>query len=182
MHSVYRGRPKNSSSCVTVEYSSQATSTNPHFFGIHPPLCLFLGGSGRFNYFYCDIALAGRELWFDFHYVITKCSSENLCSGNRGNPHWTGQGVCTSSHKTRSEAVLLFNFSTPCQAQLFGQIQIILIWYFFTFCLLEISCNREGVLFANHFHLLFIIFWMMLLIIKYYYLRIIIIWISLAFT
>lgn len=36
-HSMYRGRLKNSSSCVTVEYSSQANTANPHFFGFHPP-------------------------------------------------------------------------------------------------------------------------------------------------
>ena len=35
--SVYRGRPKNSSYCVAVEYSSQANTANPHFFGSHPP-------------------------------------------------------------------------------------------------------------------------------------------------
>ena len=61
------------------------------------------------------------------------------------------------------------------------KMRIILIWYFFTFCLLEISCDREGVLFANHFHLLFIIFCIMLLIQKYYYLRIIIICTAFAF-
>ena len=89
--------------------------------------------------------------------------------------HWkiiTG-GVRASappSPKTRSEAILLFNFSTPCQAQLLGKMKIIHIWYFFTFCLLELFCNREGILFANHFHLLFIIFCIMLLIQKYYYL------------
>ena len=69
-HCMHKGRPKNSSSCVSVEYSSQATSTNPHFFGFHPLPCWFLGGSGRFIYFCYDIILTGRELWFDFHYVI----------------------------------------------------------------------------------------------------------------
>ena len=29
--------PKNSSSCVSVEYSSQANAANPHFFGSRPP-------------------------------------------------------------------------------------------------------------------------------------------------
>ena len=83
--------------------------------------------------------------------------------------------------KIRKNAVQHFNFSTPCQAQLLVKMRIILIWYFFTFCLLEISCDREGVLFANHFHLLFIIFWIMLLIQKYYYLRIISICTAFAF-
>ena len=69
--------------------------------------------------------------------------------------HWkiiTG-GVRASalpSPKTRSEAVLLFNFSTPCQAQLLCKMKIIHIWYFFFFCLLELFCNREGILLANH--------------------------------
>ena len=36
-HCMHRGRPKNSSSCVSVEYSSQANTANPHFFGFHPP-------------------------------------------------------------------------------------------------------------------------------------------------
>ena len=83
--------------------------------------------------------------------------------------------------KIRKNAVWLFNFSTPCQVQLPVKMRIILIWYFFTFCLLEISCDREGVLFAKDYNLLFIIFCIMLLIQKYYYLRIIIIWISFAF-
>lgn len=38
--------PKNSSSCVSVEYPSQATSTNPHFFGFPPPSVYFYAGSG----------------------------------------------------------------------------------------------------------------------------------------
>ena len=40
-HSMYRGGLKNSSSCVSVEYTSQATSTNPHFFRFPPPLDIF---------------------------------------------------------------------------------------------------------------------------------------------
>ena len=83
--------------------------------------------------------------------------------------------------KIRKNAVRHFNFSTPCQVQLPVKMRIILIWYFFTFCLLEISCDREGVLFALHSHLLFIIFCIILLIQKYYYLEIISIWISFAF-
>lgn len=109
--------PKNSSSCVSVEYSSQATSTNPHFFGSTPLPRWFLGGSGRFIYYCYNIILLWTELQFDFHYVIIKCfvgkckkTAKNLHSGNRGNPHWTGEGDCTSSPKTRSKAVLLFNF------------------------------------------------------------------------
>ena len=42
-HSMSRGELKNSSYCVAVEYPSQATSTNPHFFGSHPPLLTFFG-------------------------------------------------------------------------------------------------------------------------------------------
>ena len=42
-HSMSRGRPKNSSSCVSVEYTSQATSTNPPFFRFAPPLLTFFG-------------------------------------------------------------------------------------------------------------------------------------------
>ena len=85
------------------------------------------------------------------------------------------------SPKIRKNAVRHFNSFASCQAQLLGKMKIILIWYFFTFCLLEISCDREGVLFAKDYHLLFIIFWMMLLIQKYYYLRIIIICTAFAF-
>lgn len=59
-HCMYRGRPKNSSSCVSVEYSSQALHTNPHFFGSRPPLDIF-----RFqvyNYFCCYFILVfGRS-------------------------------------------------------------------------------------------------------------------------
>ena len=84
--------------------------------------------------------------------------------------------------KIQKNAVRHFNFSTPCQAQLPVKMRIILIWYFFTFCLLEISCDREGVLFAKDYHLLFIIFCIMLLIQKYYYLRIIIICTAFAFA
>ena len=83
--------------------------------------------------------------------------------------------------KMRKNAVRHFNLSTPCQAQLLTQIQIILFWHFFFFCLLEISFSKRGVLFANHSHLLFIIFCIMLLIQKYYYLRIIIICKAFAF-
>ena len=83
--------------------------------------------------------------------------------------------------KIRKNAVRHFNFSTPCQVQLPVKMRIILFWYFFTFCLLEISCDREGVLFAKDFLLLFIIFCIILLIQKYYYLRIIIICTAFAF-
>ena len=34
-HSMHNG--ENPSSCVSVEYSSQANPANPHFFGSHPP-------------------------------------------------------------------------------------------------------------------------------------------------
>ena len=40
-HCMYRGRPKNSSSCVSVEYTSQANTANPHFFRLRPPLDIF---------------------------------------------------------------------------------------------------------------------------------------------
>ena len=92
------------------------------------------------------------------------------------------RAFATPSPKIQKNAVRHFNFSTPCQAQLLVKMQIILIWYFFFFCLLEISFNREGVLFANHFHLHFIIFCIILLIQKYYYLNIISICITLAFA
>ena len=55
-HCMYRGRPKNSSSCVSVEYTSQATSTNPHFFGSRPPLDIFW--RVVYNYFCCYFILA----------------------------------------------------------------------------------------------------------------------------
>mgnify|MGYP003517713846 CR=1 FL=1 len=169
---------------MSVEYSSQATSTNPHFFGSHPPLDIFW--RVVYNYFCCYFILAfGRSYdamkILKFIIMLLRKIEKILHSGK-----WK---ICTGgvrvfalpSPKTRSEAVLLFNFSTPCQAQLLVETKIIRIWYFFLFCLLEISCNREGVLFANNFHLHFIIFWMMLLIQKYYYLRIIIICVALLF-
>ena len=104
------------------------------------------------------------------------CIVENrkICTGRV-------RAFATPTPKIRKNAVRHFNSFASCQAQLLGKMKIILIWYFFTFCLLEISCDREGVLFAKDYHLLFIIFWMMLLIQKYYYLRKIIIWISFAF-
>ena len=173
-HCMYRGRPKNSSSCVSVEYSSQATTANPHFFGSHPPLDIFW--RAVYNYFCCYFILVFG--WSDDVKNLLKCIvmllrkiEKILRSGKWKNLHWRSQGVCTPSHIQRKNAVLLFNFSTPCQAQLLGKMQIILIWYFFFFCLLKTFCNREGVLFANHFHLHFIIFCIMLLIQKYYYLH-----------
>ena len=59
-HCMYRGRPKNSSSCVSVEYSSQATTANPHFFRFHPPLDIFW--RAVYNYFSTLFILAfGRS-------------------------------------------------------------------------------------------------------------------------
>ena len=59
-HSMYRGRPKNSSSCVSVEYSSQANPANPHFFRLHPPLDIFW--RVVYNYFcYYFILAFGRS-------------------------------------------------------------------------------------------------------------------------
>ena len=54
--------PKNSSSCVSVEYPSQANPANPHFFGSHPPLDIFW--RVVYNYFCCYFILAfGRRLY-----------------------------------------------------------------------------------------------------------------------
>ena len=59
-HCMYRGRPKNSSSCVSVEYSSQANPANPHFFRFHPPLDIFW--RVVYNYFCCYFILVfGRS-------------------------------------------------------------------------------------------------------------------------
>ena len=54
-HCMYRGRPKNSSSCVSVEYTSQANPANPHFFGSRPPLDIF--SVQVYNYFCCYFIL-----------------------------------------------------------------------------------------------------------------------------
>ena len=50
---------KNSSSCVSVEYTSQANPANPHFFRFAPPLLTFLDFRciiifPRFLYWYLD--------------------------------------------------------------------------------------------------------------------------------
>ena len=105
------------------------------------------------------------------------CVVENrkICTGGV-------RAFATPTPKIRKNAVQHFNFSTPCQAQLLVEIKIIRIWYFFVFFFLKTFCTREGVLFANHFHLHFIIIWSILLIIKYYYLRIIIICIAFFFA
>ena len=59
-HCMYRGGLKNSSSCVSVEYTSQATSTNPHFFRLRPPLDIFW--RAVYNYFCCYFILVfGRS-------------------------------------------------------------------------------------------------------------------------
>ena len=59
-HSMYRGRPKNSSSCVSVEYTSQANPANPHFFRFRPPLDIFW--RVVYNYFCCYFILVfGRS-------------------------------------------------------------------------------------------------------------------------
>lgn len=67
-HSMHRGRPKNSSSCVSVEYSSQATTANPHFFGSRPPLLISRGWS-RFIYFCYDVVAKWKKKMLD---IITK--------------------------------------------------------------------------------------------------------------
>lgn len=59
-HSIYRGESKNSSSCVTVEYSSQANTANPHFFGSTPPIDIY--EFQVYNYFSTLFILALEEL------------------------------------------------------------------------------------------------------------------------
>ena len=129
------------------------------------------------------------ELWCEksteiyYNATAENCESpaKNLIVEIVENRTGSVRAFATPSPKIRKNAVRHFNSFASCQAQLLGKMKIILIWYFFTFCLLEISCDREGVLFAKDYHLLFIIFCIMLLIQKYYYLRIIRIWISFAF-
>lgn len=170
-HCMSRGRPKNSSSCVSVEYPSQANSTNPHFFGFHPPSVYIYAGSGVLFIFIVMLLPSGI--------IIIKISTGILY--NTPSENWknscvvdvrkfalaeSGGGSPLSQNPKRSRFANLIFHSLPSRPLV--EMKIIHIWYFFFFCLLELFCTREGVLFANHFHLLFIIFWMMLLIIKYY--------------
>lgn len=49
---------------MTVEYSSQATSTNPHFFGSTPPP-IDIYKFQVYNYFPRFLYWLLEELWFD---------------------------------------------------------------------------------------------------------------------
>lgn len=120
-HSVYRGRPKNSSSCVAMEYSSQATSTNPHFFGSHPPPCWFLGRVVNLFNFVMILLPSGIKKYLT---MLLKCvitpsenyekSTEiynNAAAKNWKNSyavemkfiHWRSQGVCNSLSQLTKE-------------------------------------------------------------------------------
>lgn len=48
---------------MTVEYSSQANTANPHFFGSTPPIDIY--EFQVYNYFSTLFILALEELWFD---------------------------------------------------------------------------------------------------------------------
>ena len=66
-----KGRPKNSSYCVAVEYSSQANTANPHFFGLTPLPCWFLGGSGVLFIFaivYYYVMMLAKEIYTEIYY------------------------------------------------------------------------------------------------------------------
>ena len=140
--SVYRGEVKNSSSCVGVEYSSQATTANPHFFRFPPPLCWFLGlGVYLFNFVATSLPSGIKKcLTLLLNYVITpsenyeksteiynnataknwKNSAKNwniITQWKSWKPALDGvRGTALPSPKKRKNAILLFNFSTPCQA------------------------------------------------------------------
>ena len=105
-HCMYRGRPKNSSSCVSVEYSSQAYTANPRFFGSRPPLDIFW--RVVYNYFSTLFILAfGRS--YDvknlLKYIITllRKIEKILTSRHWKNLHWRSQGVCTSLSQNTKE-------------------------------------------------------------------------------
>lgn len=172
-----------------VEYSSQANPANPHFFGSAPLPCWFLGGSGvlfNFAIVYYYVMMMVKEIYTEIYYIaqrrLFEINWKNSCVVEAWKPALDGAGrlhpPLTINEKTPF-CYLIFRF--PPSRPLV-EMRIILIWYFFTFCLLEISSGKRGVLFANHLHLLFIIFWMMLLIQKYYYLQIIFICTALTFA
>lgn len=66
-HSMHNG--KNSSSCVTMEYSSQANTANPHFFGSAPLPRWFLGRLDNLFIFVAILYwLGGVVIWFPLCY------------------------------------------------------------------------------------------------------------------
>ena len=119
------------------------------------------------------------------------------------NRHWTSQGVCTSSPKTRSEAILLFNFCfPPSPASRENENNSFLIFFLFLlvrnifqqrgrficerisfafYYLLYYVVNSKVLLFANNYHLHCIRIWISFAFEYHNHLRIISIWISFAF-
>ena len=115
---------KNASSCVSVEYSSQANPANPHFFGSRPPLDIFW--RVVYNYFCCYFILVfGRS--YDvknlLKYIIMLL--RKIEKTLRKISQWKSWKICTGrvrafatpTPKIRKNSVQHFNFSTTCQAQ-----------------------------------------------------------------
>ena len=57
----------------------------------------------------------------NIYYVITKRPAKNLAVEIVENSTGKVRAVATPTPKIQKNAVLLFNFSTPCQAQLLGK-------------------------------------------------------------
>ena len=179
---MYRGRPKNSSSCVSVEYTSQATSTNPHFFGSRPPLDIFR--RMVYNYFCCYFILVFG--WSDdvknlLKYIIMLL--RRVAKALRKISQWkswkirTGQvrAAAPPTPKIQKNAVLLFNFflsTKPTSRENANNSHLILFhillvrnilrqrgrficksFSFAFYYLLNYVVNSKVLLFANNYHL-----------------------------
>ena len=89
----------------------------PPFFRFPPPSPLISRAPSYFIYYLCYcITLAGTELLFDFHYVITKRPAENHAVEIVENITGGVRAAARPTPKKRKNAVLLFNFSTRHQA------------------------------------------------------------------
>lgn len=100
------GRPKNSSYCVGVEYSSQANPANPHFFGSAPLPRWFLGGSGvlfNFAIVYYYVMMMVKEIYTEIYYIAQRRLFEInwkkfLRSGSVETRTGRGRAFAPSSH------------------------------------------------------------------------------------
>ena len=75
-HSMHNGKKLLQLRVSGIHISSQPCK--PPIFSVRTPLLIFSRSPSQKNYFCYNIILLLDELQFDFHYVITKCSSENL--------------------------------------------------------------------------------------------------------